>query len=164
VVVPALWERFVPHVTRPGKMEGRIITIPDQGANLSLGGIKIKALPAHFMHAEGNFCFYDPKSRILFSGDIGANLAAIEELDQPITELAPALPSMDEFHRRYINSNRVCRFWARMIRTLDVAAIVPQHGRAFVGAQVVADFLDWIEHLECGVDLMTQANYQVPAD
>jgi flavorubredoxin len=27
---------------------------------------------------------------------------------------------------------------------------------------VVKEFIDWIENLECGVDLVTQANYRVP--
>ncbi len=48
VVVPALWERFVPHFTRPGKLDGRVIPIPDKGMNLRLGGIELKAVPAHF--------------------------------------------------------------------------------------------------------------------
>ena len=45
---------------------------------------------------------------------------------------------------------------------LEVEAIVPQHGRAFFGKPVVNEFLDWFANLECGVDLMTQGNYQVP--
>ena len=42
VVVPALWERFIPHFTRPGKLAGRVISIPDEGTNLQLGGILLK--------------------------------------------------------------------------------------------------------------------------
>jgi flavorubredoxin len=164
VVVPSLWERFIPHFTRPGKLEGRVIAIPDAGASLALGGIKLKALPAHFMHAEGNYCFYDPKSRLLFSGDIGANLPPAATLDKPVKKLSEILSYMEGFHRRYINSNKVCRFWVKMIRSLDVEAIVPQHGRAFIGKPIVAEFLNWIEKLECGVDLMTQEHYRVPAD
>jgi flavorubredoxin len=39
--------------------------------------------------------------------------------------------------------------------------IVPQHGRAFEG-RAIREFIDWIENLECGVDLMSQANYRIP--
>jgi len=161
VVVPSLWERFIPHFTRPGKTLGRITPIPDEGANLTLGQIKLKAVPAHFLHAEGNFQFYDPVSRILFSGDLGANLCPVEDLDEPVMKIDEVLPYMEGFHRRYINSNKVCRFWANMVRELDIEMIVPQHGRAFTG-KAVPQFIDWIEKLECGIDLMTQDNYRIP--
>ncbi len=161
VVVPELWERFIPHFTRPGKTKGRLLAIPDAGANLNLGDIKLKAIPAHFMHAEGNFQFYDPISRILFSGDLGANLCPTEDLDKEVTRLRDIMPYMEGFHKRYINSNKVCRLWAHMVRQLDIDMIVPQHGRALAG-RAVNEFIDWIENLDCGVDLMTQDNYRIP--
>lgn len=161
VVVPALWERFIPHFTRPGKLKGRVVSIPDEGTNLALGNIQLKAIPAHFLHAEGNFQFYDPISKILFSGDLGANLPPDKDLDIPVRRLSEVMPYMDGFHKRYMNSNKVCRYWAAMARTLEISMIVPQHGRAFMG-EAVGDFIAWVEQLECGVDLMTQDNYRVP--
>ena len=161
VVVPALWERFIPHFTRPGKTKGRLLPVPDSGANLNLGDIKLKAIPAHFLHAEGNFQFYDPVSKILFSGDLGANLCPAEVLDKPAHRIRDVMPYMEGFHKRYINSNKVCRLWANMVRTLDIDMIVPQHGRAFSGP-AIKEFINWIENLECGVDLMTQDNYRIP--
>jgi flavorubredoxin len=161
VVVPELWERFIPHFTRPGKTEGRLFPVPDKGANLQLGNIELKALPAHFMHAEGNFQFYDPLSKILFSGDLGANLCPTEVLDSPATDIKQVMPFMEGFHKRYINGNKVCRFWANMARQLDISMIVPQHGRAMTG-KAINQFIDWIENLECGVDLMTQDDYRIP--
>jgi flavorubredoxin len=44
-----------------------------------------------------------------------------------------------------------------------VEIIAPQHGRAYVGRRAVSEFLDWLERLECGVDLFTQDSYRVPA-
>ena len=49
-----------------------------------------------------------------------------------------------------------------MVRQLDIEMIVPQHGCRFVGKQAVNDFIDWVEKLECGVDVMTQDAYQLP--
>jgi flavorubredoxin len=161
VVVPALWERFIPHFTRPGKIKNRVVPMPDHGMNLQLGSIQLKALPAHFMHAEGNFQFYDPISKILFSGDLGANLGPKADLDKPVTNFKEILPYLDGFHKRYINGNKVCRYWANMVRQLDIEMIVPQHGRAFSG-KAITDFISYIENLECGMDLFTQENYQVP--
>lgn len=161
VVVPEIWEKFIPHFTRPGKTKGRLIPMPDKGINLELGDIHLKALPAHFMHAEGNFQFYDPISKILFSGDLGANLGPAKDLDKPVKKLSEILPYMEGFHKRYINGNKVCRLWANMVRGLEISMIVPQHGRAFKG-KAIPEFINWIEQLECGVDLMTQNNYRIP--
>lgn len=161
VVVPELWQRFIPHFTRPGKISGRLIAMPDKGMDLQLGSIKLKALPAHFLHAEGNFHFYDPVSRILFSGDVGANLGPEDDLDKPITRLKEILPHMDGFHKRYMNSNKVCRLWANMVRQLDISMIVPQHGRAYQG-RAIKEFIDYFENLQCGVDLLTQDDYRLP--
>jgi len=162
VVVPELWERFIPHFTRPGKLAGRVIGMPDKGTNLQLGNIALKALPAHFLHAEGNFHFYDPKSKILFSGDMGANLCDdTSQLDKPAKRLREVLPTMEGFHRRYMNSSKVCRLWADMVTQLDISMIVPQHGRCLVG-KAIPEFIAWIRDLQCGIDLMTEADYQVP--
>ncbi len=161
IVVPQLWERFVPHFTRPGKITGRTIAMPDEGMNLELGSIKLKALPAHFLHAEGNFQFYDPVSKILFSGDMGANLCPEADLDKPVDKLDDIMPYMDGFHKRYLNSNKVCRFWVNMVRQLEISMIVPQHGRAFRG-RAIGEFLKYIENLQCGIDLFTQDHYRVP--
>jgi flavorubredoxin len=49
-----------------------------------------------------------------------------------------------------------------MVRKLDPEWIVPQHGAPFQGKAMIAQFLNWIEALPCGVDLMMQENYQVP--
>lgn len=161
IVVPQLWERFIPHFTRPGKITGRTIAMPDEGMNLQLGSFTLKALPAHFLHAEGNFQFYDPVSKILFSGDMGANLCPEADLDKPVDKFAEILPYMDGFHKRYLNSNKVCRFWVNMVRQLDISMIVPQHGRALRG-KAIGDFLKYIDNLQCGIDLFTQDNYKVP--
>ena len=47
--------------------------IPDEGRIIELGGAKLYYLPAHFLHSEGNFQLYDPTSKILYSGDLGAS-------------------------------------------------------------------------------------------
>jgi len=52
--------------------------------------------------------------------------------------------------------------WANMVRKLDLEWIIPQHGRPFKGKPVITKFIDWIERLQCGLDLMTQDNYQIP--
>ena len=164
IVISKLWHRFLPHLVPAymgNKSEGRILSIPDQGLRLPFGGSEIVALPAHFLHSVGNFHFYDPVSRILFSGDVGASLTDAEH-GRPVQDFDRHVSKMLGFHQRYMVSNQACRLWANMIRTLDVEMIVPQHGRPFSGPAMIERFLGWFEQLRCGVDLMVQQNYSVP--
>jgi len=101
-------------------------------------------------------------SKILFSGDLGASLVHHDLAVEPVTDFDAHLPTMLPFHRRYMTSNKACRLWASMVRKLEIESIVPQHGRSFEGKVMVNRFIDWVEKLECGVDLMTQDNYTVP--
>lgn len=160
--ISRLWERFVPHFCKAGKTAGRIVGIPDPGMRIPIGRSELIALPAHFMHSEGNFQFYDPVSRILFSGDLGASLVGGQEAQRFVVSLAGHVRHMEAFHRRYMVSNKVLRLWARMVRQLDIAMIVPQHGAPMNG-RAVGEFIDWIEGLPCGVDLVGERDYTVPA-
>ena len=98
-------------------------------------------------------------SKILFSGNMGASLV---DDASPVRDFNQHIPSMEGFHRRYMANNKVCRLWSQMVRDMDVSMIVPQHGRPFVGDEMIRAFLDWIGQLECGIDLLTQADYQLP--
>ncbi len=162
VVAPKIWERFLPHFCGVGNTEDRIIGIPDEGMDIALGNTTIKAIPAHFLHSEGNFQFYDVASKILFSGDLGASLVSNELASSPVENFETHIGAMLPFHQRYMVSNKICRYWAHMVRQLEIEAIVPQHGRPFVGKEMVDRFITWVENLECGVDLFTQQNYRIP--
>lgn len=162
VYVSTVWERFIPHFCKPGKTIGRIVPIPDPGMRIRVGRSDLIALPAHFLHAEGNFQFYDPVSRILFSGDLGVSLIGGQAAAQPVTRLAPLLPAMEKFHRRYMVSNKVLRLWADMVSSLPISMIVPQHGAPLMD-DAVPEFIAWVRDLACGVDLMGSENYRVPA-
>lgn len=169
VIVSKLWERFLPHLasnylteTMGVNLAERIVPISDEGGILNLGDARLKLVPAHFLHSVGNFQLYDPVSKILFSGDMGASVVegragiAVEDFDAHV-------PHMKGFHQRYMSSNKACRLWANMVRDMDVRMIVPQHGSYFEGKEMVNRFLDWISTLECGIDNLTQANFRAPS-
>jgi flavorubredoxin len=169
LVVSKLWARFVPHFCSAGNTVGRIVGVPDEGLRLELGASEIVLLPAHFLHAEGNFHFWDRRARILFSGDMGASMVPHEAVAEPIktpAELQQHIVWMDGFHRRYMVSNKACQLWATMVRPLverdEVRMLVPQHGRMMVGRQTLLAFLDWISQLSCGIDRFDQGHYRVP--
>lgn len=168
VACSELWSRFLPHLI-PKHLEqvskrpidsSRYLSIPDRGMDLPFGDTVIKAVPAHFLHSVGNFQFYDPISKILFSGDLGASIVS-EGIDQPVADFEAHIPAMEGFHRRYMASNKACRLWANMARQMDIEMIVPQHGRSFQGKEVITQFIDWIEGIECGLDLMTEDDYTI---
>ncbi len=163
LVISRVWERFVPHFTKVGKTDERIIGVPDAGGRLPLGRNELLLLPAHFLHSEGNFHFYDPVSRILFTGDLGASMLSGAQAAVPVTDLAPHIAHMEGFHRRYMVSNKILRLWLQMVRPLDIAMLVPQHGAPIQGRAAIDAFFDWLEHLACGIDLFDQRAYQVPA-
>lgn len=162
LLISRIWTRFVPHFTTGRDVAGRIVGIPDPGMDIRLGRSTVKALPAHFLHSEGNFQFYDPIAKILFSGDLGVSLVEGNEAADPVADFREHIPLMEGFHRRYMVSGKILRFWAQMVRQLDIEQIVPQHGRRFVGKAMCGRLIDWLEGLDCGIDLMTQADYAVP--
>jgi len=164
LVISRVWERFAPHLTKVGKTENRIIGIPDCGARLPLGRHDLWLLPAHFMHSEGNLQFYDPISRILFTGDLGVSMMSGSQASKPVTDLAAHIPLMEGFHRRYMVSNKILRLWVHMARQLDISMLVPQHGAPILGKPAINDFFNWIENLMCGIDLFDQRSYQLPTE
>jgi flavorubredoxin len=147
--ISKLWLRFLPHFGIDRLVEGRIKDIPDEGMILNLAGLDLLVLPAHFLHSPGNFHVYDPLSKILYSGDLGASFGG----EYPfVTDFAGHVKFMEGFHRRTMASGKVLKAWVRMVRPLDIEFIAPQHGGVFRGKPMVAQFLDWCETLECGVD------------
>lgn len=156
--ISSLWIRFVPHFGLDRLVESRLKSIPDPGMRLRLGGCELLVLPAHFLHSPGNFQIFDPESKILYSGDLGASLGAsyveVADFDAHVEYMAG-------FHRRYMANNRAMRGWARMVRELPIETIAPQHGAYFKGRDMVERFIAWCEGLACGTDLMDDV-YRVP--
>jgi flavorubredoxin len=155
----SLWARFIPHFGLDRLVQERLKPIGDGGMRLPLGGVDMLILPAHFLHSCGNFHVYDPISKILYTGDLGASLGH----DYIETEDFEAhIPFMEGFHKRYMASSAALHAWVRMARTLDIETIAPQHGAMMRGPEMVGKFLDWCEQLECGIDVMKDV-FQVPA-
>jgi len=156
--VSELWVRFVPHFGLDRLVQDRLLAIPDEGLRLRFGSRELLILPAHFLHSCGNFQVYDPTSKILYTGDLGASIG---EVGREVTDFARHIPFMEGFHRRYMQSNRALRAWTKMARSLDVEIIAPQHGQLFRGKEMVHRFYDWCDTLECGIDVM-EGIYKVP--
>jgi flavorubredoxin len=153
-----LWLRFIPHFGVDELVVRRLKGIPDRGMRLKLGRDELIFLPAHFLHSPGNFQVYDPVSKTLFSGDLGASIAPgyVE-----VTDFDAHVKYMKGFHLRYMASGQINRCWAQMVRQLDIERIVPQHGAIFPDRETSRRFVDWVASLPGAVDLITDV-YKIP--
>ncbi|MBI5032314.1 MAG: FprA family A-type flavoprotein [Chloroflexi bacterium] len=152
-LIPQVWTRFLMHFGVDDMMADRIIGIADEGMRVNLGDCELLILPAHFLHSPGNFQVYDPVSKILYSGDLGASLGMTYTV---VPNFDEHLQYMTGFHKRYITSNKALRAWVAMVKQLDIDMILPQHGAAFATKEHVARFIAWLEELPCGVDLLPE--------
>ncbi len=143
-----LWRTFVPHF---GGTRDTFVSIPDEGVRIPLGDIELEAIPAHYLHSCGNFNLWDPKAKILFSGDIGAALLPPGKIhDLFVSDFDVHLPYITVFHQRWMASNQAKNDWCRRVRELKPEMICPQHGSIYKG-EMVTRFIDWFEALEVGV-------------
>ena len=152
-VMSGLWVRFMSHY---GFMDmSRIMNLPDHGAKIKFGNDYLKFVPAHFLHSPGNFSLYDSRSKIVFSGDIGAAVVPSPESYKHVENFDEHVEFLRAFHRRYMGSNKLCRAWVNLIEKLDVDIIAPQHGLIFEQENVKL-FLEWLKELQCGSDFLDE--------
>jgi flavorubredoxin len=153
LVMSSLWVRFMSHY---GLMDmSKIIPLEDKGAKLNFGSNSLQFLPAHFLHSPGNFSLYDSCSKILFSGDIGAAILPSVNGEKEVTDFKEHSKALEGFHKRYMGSNKLCQAWVNKMKKHDIDIIAPQHGFIFEGENV-NKFLDWLENLKCGSDLIDE--------
>ncbi|MGB3665589.1 MAG: MBL fold metallo-hydrolase [Bermanella sp.] len=141
-----LWEGFIRHF---GMDNIAYNAIDDDGGRLTLDTIELEFIPAHYLHSSGNFQIYDAKSKILFSGDVGA---ALEPPGCPlfVDNFDSHIKNMQYFHQRWMPSNQAKMHWLKRVRKLDIEIMAPQHGRLFKGDDV-NKFLNWFEDLDVGI-------------
>lgn len=143
---PWLWEGFIRHY---GMEKIQFEPIPDEGRSITISGLEVQFVPAHYMHSSGNFSVYDPVAKIMMSGDIGA---ALDAADAPmfVTNFDEHIPKMEYFHQRWMPSNKAKSRWIDRVSKLDIDMMCPQHGGIFKGDDVKR-FLDWLDKLDVGV-------------
>ena len=146
-----IWTRFITHFGVDELVVNRIKPIPDEGMTVELGGAEIKLIPAHFLHSAGNFQVYDPVSKILYSGDLGASLGQDYSM---VEDFGAHIQYLEGFHKRYLPCSKPLKMWAKTVRKLDIEIIAPQHGAVFGNRETSEKFIDWIDNLSCGLDLM----------
>lgn len=149
--IPEIWKRFLPHFGISEYMVKRLKGIPDEGMEIQLNSTQLKVIPAHFLHSPGNFQLYDPTSKILYSGDLGASLG---QGYYRVEDFEGHIKYMESFHKRYMAGSIALKNWAASVRNLDIEIIAPQHGAIFPNRTMVEKFINWVTTLQCGLDLM----------
>ena len=142
-----MWTGFIAHFCMGHELDA--VAIPDEGMSIPIGSrsVSVQAVPAHYCHSSGNFSVFDPRSRILFSGDIGAALLPEGLTSLFCEDFDRHVGYMRGFHLRWMPANRPLRAWVRGVRALQPSMICPQHGSIFRGDDV-GRFLDWLEALD----------------
>lgn len=143
-----LWATFLPHF---GGTEKVFISMPDEGMKISLGNLDLEAVPAHYLHSSGNFHLYDPKAKILFSGDIGAALLPeSDDSDLYVKDFDRHIEYIEGFHRRWMGSNEAKLDWCERISKYEIDLLCPQHGLIYTGKDVER-FINWFSELKVGI-------------
>ncbi len=141
-----LWASFIPHF---GGKADTFMSIPDEGADIFLGNLKLFAMPAHYLHSSGNFNLYDASAAILFSGDIGAALLPAGEDELIVTDFDRHIHYAEGFHRRWMGSNEAKLDWCARASKMKIDMLCPQHGAIYQGANVER-FINWFAELPVG--------------
>lgn len=146
-----LWSTFVPHF---GGNDSTFIQIPDNGMTISIGGLPLQIIPAHYLHSSGNFHLFDSKAKILFSGDIGATLQAADQDDLFVRDFDKHIVQAVGFHKRWMGSKEAKRDWCERVSKLDIEMLCPQHGSIYRGNDVMR-FINWLDELTIGTGIGT---------
>lgn len=144
--VSRLWAGFMPHFGGTGET---YVPVPDQGLDIVVGGQILKAIPAHYLHSSGNFHLYDPRAKILFSGDVGAALLPASETGLFVEDFQRHIGHAEGFHRRWMGSERAKKDWCARVAAMDIDMLCPQHGAIYRGEDVKR-FITWFDALEVG--------------
>ncbi len=145
-----LWTTFVPHF---GGTDETLIGIPDEGSMITLGKLKLQAVPAHYLHSSGNFNLYDAAARLFFSGDIGAAMLPEELNGLFVKDFDRHIRYAEGFHRRWMGSPEAQRLWCERVAAMEIDMLCPQHGAIYQGADVER-FINWFSELQVGSGLV----------
>ncbi len=141
-----LWSTFIPHF---GGTDDTFLTIPDEGMQITLGKLRLDAIPAHYLHSSGNFHLYDAKAKILFCGDVGAAMLPQDSSELFVADFDRHIEMARGFHRRWMGSKAAVDDWCERVSRMQIDMLCPQHGAIYQGQDVMR-FINWFSELEVG--------------
>jgi flavorubredoxin len=142
-----MWSSFIPHF---GGNAETFVAMPDAGMSISLNGLALTAVPAHYLHSSGNLHLYDAEARMFFSGDVGAALLPAGEEGLFVDNFDAHIRHAEGFHRRWMGSSEAKRRWCERVSKMAIDMLCPQHGAIYQGGDVQR-FINWFDELPVGI-------------
>jgi flavorubredoxin len=123
---------------------------------ITSGGFQLDFYTTPYCHSPGAFVSYEPKSKILFSGDI---FGGIEEswdfyADETYFEKAK------QFHQEYMPSKDIFNYALGKIENLDITLIAPQHG-SIIEKKYISKLIKDMKNLDCGLYIEEKYNREL---
>lgn len=151
IVSEDVW-RLVRHLNASPKKLYFTAKAKDSLLKLS-GGHRIQVVPTPFCHFRGAVAYYDPETRVLFSGDLFAGLNHPGRVQLWADE--EDWSGIAQWHQIYMPGRAAVEFSIRQVRALRpaVEVIAPQHGFLLRG-DFMNTVLDRLAVLPVGMDLL----------
>ena len=122
-----------------------LVNVDDVGWELKLSDRILKFIFMPYMHSPGEIMTYDPKTKILFSGDIFGGLS----MDWNLYANEYYMDAMETFMENYMPSSEIVNENLKRIDGLDIDMICPQHG-SIIPKNGVDKAVKTLKELECG--------------
>ncbi len=122
-----------------------LVNVDDIGWELKLADRTLKFIFMPYMHSPGEIMTYDPKTKILFSGDIFGGLS----MDWNLYANEYYMDAMESFMENYMPSSEIVNENLKRIDGLEISMICPQHG-SIILENDVDKAVKTLKELECG--------------
>ena len=109
-------------------------------------GLRLSFVATPYCHSPGAFVTYDPKNKILFSGDIFGGI----ESSWSFYAKEDYFEQAKQFHSEYMPSREIFNYALNNIEALEIDLIAPQHG-SIIQKPYIERLIKQMKQLDCGL-------------
>jgi len=119
-------------------------------------GFKLNFYTTPYCHSPGAFVSYEPKTKVLFSGDIFGGIEESWDFYADETYFDKA----KQFHQEYMPSKDIFNYALDKIEKLDIKLIAPQHG-SIIEKKYILNLIKDMRNLDCGLYIDEKYNREL---
>ncbi len=119
-------------------------------------GLALQFYTTPYCHSPGAFVSYEPKTKVLFSGDIFGGIEESWEFYASDDYFEKA----KQFHAEYMPSKDIFNFALSKIEKLDTEIIAPQHG-SIIQRKYIKNLIEKMKGLDCGLYIDEKYNVEL---
>ena len=119
-------------------------------------GLTLQFYTTPYCHSPGAFVSYEPKTKVLFSGDIFGGIEESWEFYASDDYFEKA----KQFHAEYMPSKDIFNFALSKIEKLDTEIIAPQHG-SIIQRQYIKELIEKMKGFDCGLYIDEKYNVEL---